>query len=273
MTAMAGSASGRTTRRNVWFWVGPVDRRRLLEVLGDRVEIALEVPDRERQRSGDDRQGHPEQRLPEVERAEDRQVDLDPVQEDEQRRDRRHRRQHEHAQDRDHEELAAPELEARERVRSRHPDEHRDDRRQGGELEAVDGQVQERHRIELGRVLDDPRERVERRAGREQAIRPGQVPRIDGQPDDVQDREQDRRGHEKAQHLEHELAPEGHLPEAGTRALPGLAHPSGRGAGHRGTSADLVERTGRDRFDRAVSLHSWPSPSPPGSSRASGPAG
>ena len=45
-------------------------------------------------------------------------AELEPelVEEDEQRDDRRDRRQHQHAEDRDHQRLAAAELEARERV-------------------------------------------------------------------------------------------------------------------------------------------------------------
>src|SRR6185436_8023503 len=45
-----------------------VDGGRLLEILRDRVEVALQVPDRERQLRRDEGDGHADQRRPEVER-------------------------------------------------------------------------------------------------------------------------------------------------------------------------------------------------------------
>ena len=47
-----GVASGSTIRRNVWNAPAAVDGGRLLQLLRNRVEVALHVPDRERQRAG-----------------------------------------------------------------------------------------------------------------------------------------------------------------------------------------------------------------------------
>ena len=77
----------------------PVHGGRLLEVPRDRVEVALEVPDRERQLGGDRRRAS--RRASEARRLNDEvaEVDLELVQEDEQRDDRRDGRQHQHAED------------------------------------------------------------------------------------------------------------------------------------------------------------------------------
>ena len=142
VTDRAGIASGRTTFRNDWLRVAPSTKAASSRSRGDRVQVSLEVPDRERQQARDHGERDADQRLAEVEAA-----DLDLVEHDEQGRDGGDGGQHQDRQHRDHEDLPALEVHAREHIGGRHPDGDREERGRHRDHEAVEGELEERDRI------------------------------------------------------------------------------------------------------------------------------